>query len=322
MLAKPSPIFKRAGRLLVSDRAYASGEVMRSNIDFDANGVRLHGWLYQPAHTGPHPLVVMAHGFSAVKEMGLDDYAGAFCAAGLAVLVYDNRNLGASEGLPRQEIDPIAQRRDYSHAITFARSLPGIDPNRIGVWGTSYTGGLVIIAAALDRRIKCVVSQVPYLHGPATMDLVLPLEGRREFEQMLETERCALAAGQPPTLTTVCSDDASKPLHSASRLSWAYFNHYVAAGRALWPNAVTLRSLELRLDYDALGAIARVAPTPLLMIVASEDTITPTSIALAAFASAHEPKQLVLIPGHHYRPYLEAFAQASQAARDWFVKHL
>ena len=322
MLAKARHIFKHAGRLLVSGRAYASGEVMRSNIDFDANGVRLHGWLYRPTHGGPRPLVVMAHGFSAVKEMGLDDYAETFCAAGLAVLVYDNRNLGASEGLPRQEIDPIAQRRDYSHAITFARSLPDIDPHRIGVWGTSYTGGLVIIAAALDRRIKCVVSQVPYLHGLASMDLVMPLEGRRDFEQMLETERCALAAGKAPTLTTVCIDDEAKPVNSATRLSWAYFNHYVAAGRATWPNAVTVRSLELRLDYDALGAISRVAPTPLLMIVASEDSITPTSIALAAFAMAHEPKQLVLIAGHHYRPYIEAFAQTSRAACDWFVKHL
>ena len=322
MLKKRQPIFKRDGSLLISERAYASGEVMRSNIDFGANGVRLHGWLYRPEQGGPHPLVVMAHGFSAVKEMGLDDYAQTFCAAGLAVLVYDNRNLGASEGLPRQEIDPVAQRRDYSHAITFARCLPGIDPHRIGVWGTSYTGGLVIIAAALDRRIKCVVSQVPYLHAGATMDLVMLLEGRRDFEQMLETERCALAAGKTPSLTSVCSDDETKPPHSATRLSWAYFNHYLASGRAQWPNTVTVRSLELRLDYDALGAIARVTPTPLLMIVASEDTITPTPIALAAYAAAHEPKQLLLIPGHHYRPYIEAFTQSSQAARDWFVQHL
>ncbi len=93
----------------------------RTDIEFDADDICL-----------PHPLVVMSHGFSAVKEMGLDDYAEVFSAAGLAVLVYDNRNLGASDGSPRQDIDPVAQRRDQTHAITFARGLTGIDPERIG----------------------------------------------------------------------------------------------------------------------------------------------------------------------------------------------
>ena len=94
---------------------------MRSDIEFSAAGVTLRGWLYLPDQgKGPWPLVVMAHGFSAVKEMGLDDYAEVFCAAGLAALVYDNRNLGASDGLPRQEI---------------------------------------------DRRVHCVVSQVPLASG-------------------------------------------------------------------------------------------------------------------------------------------------------------
>ena len=85
---------------------------MRTDIEFDADGVTLRGWLYPPAGPGPHPPVVMATGFSAVKEMGLDNYAAVFCAAGIAVLVYDNRNLGASGRQPRQAIDPIARRRD------------------------------------------------------------------------------------------------------------------------------------------------------------------------------------------------------------------
>lgn len=296
---------------------------MRSNIEFSADGVTLRGWLYLPNEgQGPWPLVVMAHGFSAVKEMGLDDYAEVFCAAGLATLVYDNRNLGASDGLPRQEIDPIAQRRDYSHAITFARNLPAIDPDRIGAWGTSYTGGLAIIAAALDRRIRCVVAQVPYLHALATMDLVSPLDSRRDFHAMLERERQSLAAGNAPTLTDVCSDDPARPPHAPGRRSWQFFHHYVQSGRATWPNAITVRSLDLRLDYDALSFVPRVAPTPLMLIVADDDDITPTSLALDAYASAREPRRLVLIPGHHYRPYIEAFATASHAARDWFLDHL
>ena len=189
--------------------ASITGVSHATDIEFDADGVTLRGWLYQSAGPGPHPLVVMAHGLSAVKEMGLDDYAAVFCAAGLAVLAYDNRNLGASGGQPRQAIDPIAQRRD------------------------------------------------------------------------IEQER-----------------------------------------RAVWNNSITVRSLEYRLDYTAIGVIARVAPIPLLMIVANANDITPTQIALAAYAQAREPKRLVLIAGRHYRPYIEEFVQSSSAAHDWYLQHL
>ena len=201
-------------------------------------------------------------------------------------------------------------------------TLPGIDAARIGAWGTSYSGGLAIVAAACDRRIRCVVAQVPYLDGFATLDLVTPLADVAAFHRRMETERAALAAGAAPTYVAVCSDDADKPAESPGRLSWRYFNQFVASGRAHWDNRITLRSLDHRLDYDAVRVIARVAPTPLLMIVADADEITPTSLALDAYARAREPKQLVLIPGHHYRPYVEDFTRASHAARDWFLAHL
>ena len=97
---------------------------------------------------------VMAHGFSGVKEMYLDKYADAFANAGFASVVYDNRNFGASDGQPRQEIDPWLQIRDYSDAITFALSLDQTDAARIGVWGSSYSGGHVLVVAAIDRRVK------------------------------------------------------------------------------------------------------------------------------------------------------------------------
>src|SRR6266545_2868715 len=135
---------------------------MRQDIEFDAEGVTLRGWLYLPdGATGPVPTVVMAHGFSAVKEMYLDSYAEVFAAAGLGALVFDNRNFGASDGEPRQEIDPWAQVRDYRHAITYAQTRPEVDPGRIGVWGSSYSGGHVLALGAIDKRIGCVVAQVP-----------------------------------------------------------------------------------------------------------------------------------------------------------------
>jgi pimeloyl-ACP methyl ester carboxylesterase len=91
----------------------------RRDIEFDAEGVTLRGWFYDAeSGGGPRPTVVMAHGFSAVKEMYLDRFAEMFADAGLHVLVFDNRNFGASDGQPRYEIDPWQQVRDYRHAIT------------------------------------------------------------------------------------------------------------------------------------------------------------------------------------------------------------
>src|SRR5919206_2771898 len=138
------------------------GDAMnRTDVEFNAEGTTLRGWLYRPDGDGSVPGVVMAHGFSAVKEMYLDSFAEVFAGAGLAALVFDNRNFGASEGEPRQEIDPWAQVRDYRDAITYARTRPEVDPGRIGVWGSSYSGGHVLVVAAIDRRVRCAVAQVP-----------------------------------------------------------------------------------------------------------------------------------------------------------------
>ena len=133
---------------------------MRKDVELSADGVTLRGWLYLPESAeAPLPTIVMAHGFSAVKEQHLGDFAEAFASSGLSVLVFDNRNFGASDGEPRQEIDPVLQVRDYRHAITFARTLPEVDGERIGVWGTSFSGGHVLMVGAIDRRVKCVVSR-------------------------------------------------------------------------------------------------------------------------------------------------------------------
>src|SRR5215813_12503586 len=121
---------------------YERGEArMRKDIEFRAeDGVTLRGWHYTPDNrSGRSPTIIMAHGFSAVKEMYLDKFAEAFAAAGLSALVFDNRNFGASGGEPRQEIDPWRQVRDYRDAITFAEALEETDANRIGIWGSSYS---------------------------------------------------------------------------------------------------------------------------------------------------------------------------------------
>src|SRR4051794_23108907 len=100
---------------------------MRTDIRFHAGGLTLAGWLYRPAGDGPHPLVVLSHGFSVLMGRGLAGSAEASARAGVVCLVYEHRNFGASEGAPRHEIDPWQQIADMRDAISHARTLPGID---------------------------------------------------------------------------------------------------------------------------------------------------------------------------------------------------
>ena len=296
----------------------------RRDIAFEAEGATLRGWLCLPESeaSGPHPVVVMAHGYSAVKEQYLDRYAAAFAAAGLAALVFDNRCFGASGGTPRGEVDPVQQVRDYRHAITFARTLPELDRGRVGVWGTSYSGGHALVLGATNRRVRCVVSQVPTISGPVSSsrrtrpDLVPALLAR------FDADRDARFAGRPPATIPVAAEDPDAPCALPSRDAWAFFKGAEAFAPA-WRNEVTLRSAEMAREYEPGTWVARIGPTPLLMLVAKEDTLTPTDLALDAYNRALEPKELVLLPGGHFDPYTGAgFERSSAAARDWFVRHL
>lgn len=297
---------------------------MRRDIEFNADGVTLRGWFYTPeSGQGPFPTVVVAHGFSGVKEMTLDEYAEVFRAAGLAVLVYDNRNLGASDGEPRQEIDPSWQRRDYRTAITYAESLEEVDNDRIGIWGTSYTGGTVCIVAAIDRRVKAVVSQVPFMNGHRNLQQFLPIDGVEGFHAMLDADRERRLRGEGSEYMKMCSLDPNEPHVFPGEKTYNYIHHYVDADpNSTWENRVTLRSIEYMSEYDVSGFMAMISPTPLLMILARNDTTTPSDIALDYYNMVPGPKDLVVVNSDHYAAYIDKFDETSAAARDWFVKYL
>ena len=191
---------------------------MHNNISFTTtDGTTLRGWHYTPNASGKHPTIVMAHGFSAVKEMYLDRYAEAFAQAGFASVVYDNRNFGASDGEPRQEIDPWLQIRDYSDAITFAQSLDQTDPTRIGVWGSSYSGAHVLVVAATDRRVKCVVSQVPAISGSQGFRRLVRADFIAPLEAQLHADRVNRAAGGAPAMLPVVAADTDSAIGVADR---------------------------------------------------------------------------------------------------------
>jgi fermentation-respiration switch protein FrsA (DUF1100 family) len=295
---------------------------MRRDIEFDAEGTILRGWLYLPdGASGAVPGIVMAHGFSAVKEQHLDTFAEVFAGAGFGVLVFDNRNFGASDGEPRQEIDPVQQVRDYRHAITFIGTLPEIDAGRIGVWGTSYSGGHVLMVAAIDRRVKCVVSQVPTISGAVNTERRTRPDHVAGLNARFDADRAARFAGGPPATVPVVADNPKDACALPGKDSWDFFAGDPDRAPA-WRNAVTLRSAEMSCEYEPGIYVPRISPTPLLMIVATHDVLTLTDLELDAFERAREPKKLVLIEGGHFTPYVDAFDRTSAAARDWFTAHL
>ncbi|GAY10261.1 alpha/beta hydrolase [Pseudonocardia sp. N23] len=295
----------------------------RRDIEFDAEGVTLRGWFYGgDGASGPAPTVVMAHGFSAVKEMYLDSFAESFAAAGLNVLVFDNRNFGASDGEPRQEIDPWEQVRDYRHAITYATTLDTVDPTRIGIWGSSYSGGHVLVVGAIDRRVKAVVAQVPLVSGSANIGELVRADFRAGFREMFDADRAARYAGDPPAMVPVVDADPTAPSALPTPDSWTWFTETGKDRAPSWRNEVTLRTVEMLGEYEPGTYIGRISPTPLMMVVARGDHLTPAHLAIDAYENAREPKRLVILPGGHFDAYVDGFEGASGPARDWFVEHL
>jgi uncharacterized protein len=297
---------------------------MRKDIEFKTeDGVTLRGWLYRPDQAaGAVPTVVMAHGFSAVKEMYLDRYAEVFAAGGLGALVFDNRNFGASDGERRQHIDPWQQVHDYRDAITFAETRPEVDRNRIGVWGSSYSGGHVLVIGAIDRRVKCVVSQVPLISGHRNARRLIRSDFIAAYQGQFDDDRRARYAGKAPAMIPVVAQDPMAPCVLATPDSWQWFTETGKTRAPAWRNEVTLRSVEMFTEYEPGAYIEWVSPTPLMMVVAAGDHLTVSDEALAAYSRALEPKKLVLLPGGHFDAYVKDFDRASGPARDWFMQHL
>ena len=292
------------------------------NIEFEAEGGdHLRGWLFTPTTVQKrYPAISLAHGYGGVKEHGLRRFAQAFTEAGFVVLVHDHRNFGASDGAIRHDIDPWRQIADWRRAISFLESQPNVDPGRIGIWGTSYAGGHVLVLGATDRRIRAVVSQVPTISGyQQGLRRVAP-DAVEALERQFDKDECAQFRGEPPQRQQIVNDDPAIPAAYRSKDAIAFYLQTLPQG--VWKNEVTVRSGRLSRMYDPGNWVARVSPTPLLMIVALADRITQTDLQLRAYEQALEPKKLVTIEGGHFDPYVGQFDRVSAAAVSWFAQHL
>jgi len=262
----------------------------------------------------------MAHGYAGVKEHALEPFARAFAEAGFVVLLHDHRGFGASEGTPRHDIDPWRQIADWRRAISFLESLDVVDPARIGLWGTSYAGGHAIVLGATDRRLRCVVAQVPTISGYEQGLRRIPPENVAAIEEAFADDDRAQLRGEPPRRQAIVSADPTIPASYRAKDAIDFYLQPLPDGA--WENNVTVRSTRAARMYEPGHWIARVSPTPLLMVVAMRDAITLTDLELAAYERALQPKRLVTIEGGHFDPYLSQFRHSSEAAVEWFRQHL
>jgi dienelactone hydrolase len=161
-----------------SQEADVKSPASRKDVSFKVNGTSMSAWLYLPENvSAPVPCIIMGNGFGGTKDLVMEPYALRFQEAGFAVLMIDYRHFGNSGGEPRQLIWIPYQLQDYRAGIEYARDLKEIDPEKIALWGTSFSGGHVIVIAAKDRNIACVVAQCPGLDGRASVLMASKMVG-------------------------------------------------------------------------------------------------------------------------------------------------
>jgi hypothetical protein len=283
-------------------------------IAFYSDGLRLSGVLTIPDGAGPFPGVVLCHGFTGIKELILPYYAGRFAEAGFAALAFDYRGFGESEG-ERGRLLWREQVRDIRNSITFMETLDTVDPERIGLWGTSYGGANVIYTAGIDARAKCVVAQVGFGDGGRRMK-ERPPEETAPIRQMIANER-------RQRVLTGKSAMVDPFMILADAESKAFFES-AAKDLDRLKTQITLETLESTLEYCPEDVADRIAPRALLLIAAGLDTVTPPDEFRSVYAKAREPKKLVVLEGvRHYEIYSgEPLERSAQEAIGWYREHL
>lgn len=292
--------------------------VSRKDIDFFSRGTRCGAWLYLPDGIKRPPVVVMAHGFAAEKSFGLAAFAERFATRGMAAFVFDYRNFGASDGHPRNLVAYRRHIADWRSAIDFVRRLPEVDGGRTALWGSSFSGGHVIVAAAADSKIRAVVSQVPFVDGLASArTLGLPFVARATIAGLRDLGRVVTlrrpytipVAGTPDTFAVMNTPDAMEGLLA------------LLPEDTTWKNECPARILLTVTAYRPV-AFARRVSCPLLLVAAVRDSLIPVSAVRKAAARAPKSELMELDIGH-FEIYTGAtFERAVRREAEFLAQHL
>ncbi len=292
---------------------------MSKPVSFHSEGVKLAGDLFLPADVKPGDRragIVLCHGYTGVRSIYLPDNARVLAEAGYVVMSFDYKGWGDSEG-PKSRLAPYSRVADVQAALTFLGAQPEVDTARLGIYGTSYGGATVVFVAAVDPRVKCVVSVVGVGDGARWMRSVRRPD---EYHDLLTRA----AADRDKRVLTGVSDLADRnevllPDRQSAELG--------AAARRDIPAAVTQLPLEFvddTLGFNPEWIVDRIAPRPVLFITTDDDRLVPPQESEAMFARAGEPKKLVILKGFgHYEVYGgEAFRQVMDETVAWYKTHL
>lgn len=292
--------------------------VLREDVVFYSGGERCAGWFYHTSGSGPRPAVVLAHGFAAIREAGLEPIARRFAAAGFNALVFDYRHFGASAGRPRELLSIRRQLEDCEAALDYIRSRPEVDPGRVALWGSSFGGGHALTIASRDHRLAACVAQIPFVDGLVSLRITPPRQAICLTLAALRDVGRALTGRGPYTVPVVGAPGSVGALTTpdAEGGYYALFEPGVA-----WPNRVAARIFLSLLLYRPARRTPRIR-CPLLVCVANDDAIAPASPALRAAerATRHEVRNY---PGGHFDIYRgPVFERAMNDQTEFLRRHL
>ncbi|MCJ1472176.1 hypothetical protein MMC13_000823 [Lambiella insularis] len=281
---------------------------------FLSDGLTIRGVLHLPDGGGPFPIVVLGHGLSGLKEWTLPEIAQALVQIGIAGLCFDYRNFGDSDGKPREEVAHYGRLQDWQDAISYTTSLPEIDSNRIGVWGTSLGGRDVLAIAGFDRRIKSVVAQAPLIKWSPSSAARAGGYGDdvERFQQDLGEDRKNRTLGHEPRYVPFV-----RP--SGDDVKDAFIKQLNEAETRNYKGRVTFQTYQPTTLVDVTPFVELLAPTPVLFILAEQDALAGQK---EAYHAAKQPKSLVTIPGNHFSPYMTSKPQSIKATTEWFSETL
>lgn len=297
----------------------------RQDISFDSAGTRCAGWHFPAAHdelAGPagRPVVVLAHGLGGTQDSGLEPFARAFAGAGLDAVTFDYRGFGASDGSPRQRVRLEDQVADWNAAVRAAAGLPGVDPDRVVLWGVSLAGGHVLRVASGRSDIAAVVAVVPMVDGLAAGRHALATHSPGEMLRATGRGirgRVAGVLGKPAVTMPLVARPGEV---GALTLPGAYEDYLSIAGPT-WVNEVHA-DVGLELGSRKPAAAAAGITAPLLVQIADFDqSAPPYAAAKAAFKGRAEVRHY---PGDHFdvfpgRPWHDATVQH---AVQFLTRHL
>ncbi|MBC7778605.1 MAG: alpha/beta fold hydrolase [Proteobacteria bacterium] len=295
-----------------------------SEVAFYSDRLRIAGYLHTPEdwHAGdaPRPGILMLSGYGGNPHFDCIHLMRRLCADGWFVFTFDYRGFGNSEG-ERGRHRPLEQAQDAFDALSWMQTEPGIDPQRLGVFGTSFGAAHGIWVAAHDERVKCLVASAAVTHGERWLRLLRrPWEWLDFHERVFDDARRRVRSGEP---TIVQRGDIMLRDPDALRQRAAQ----APSGAALPPEDIDLESAEACMRYRPEWVVDRIAPRPVLMLCAERDALVPPEEQLACFERCGEPRRLVRLPGAgHYDTYEFRNPAVSdivhQETAAWFTRYL